>query len=396
MKNLVYLLLPLFFSFTIYAEKINLQSGDNSVTIVENKNDYVLIEYKIKNFETQPVVIGGNTYYNLFLEKHSNIFEKGDPALPLISRSLIIPDDKGVQVELLESELETIQLPVAPSKGIIYRDQDPESVPYEFSGIYQKNDFYPADQAGLGDPYILRDFRGVNIKVYPFRYNPVKQELQVLTRMLVKVSFEGKGIHNVKIRKDNNINQHFKAIYKDHFLNYDDAKYPMVGEVGRMIVISWSNFINDIIPYKDWKIEKGIQTNVYDVSAIGANTTSILNFIQSEYNLGNGLTFVQFVGDAAQIPTFTFLGGGSDPTYSVLDGSDDYPDIIIGRFSAETSAEVQTQVERTIHYERDLNTGTWLYYGTGIASEQGAGFGWNGLADWEHMDVLRTRLLNFN
>ena len=58
------------------------------------------------------------------------------------------------------------------------------------------------------------------------------------------------------------------------------------------------------------------------------------------------------VGDAAQIATPSASGGASDPSYSKLAGGDDYPDILVGRFSAETAAQVDTQVLRTIEYEQ--------------------------------------------
>ena len=396
MKKFYLPLLILLFSVHVHANTIRLQQEENRVTLLENRQDHVILEYTISQFETTTLFIDGKEYQQLQLEKNSNLFIKGDPALPYISRSIIIPDNKGVSIAIVEQQFEDLQMAVAPSKGIIYRDQDPASVPCEFSPVYQTNELYPSAQTELGDPYILRDFRGVNIKVFPFRYNPVKEQLRVCTRMVIRIDFEGKAGKNVKVRKDDKINIHFKPIYRNHFANFDETRYPTVGESGRMLVICHPGFMTDIAPYIQWKLEKGIQTDLVDVSAIGTTTTAILNFIQGEYNLGNGLTFVQFVGDDAQIPTFTYSGGGSDPTYSLLDGSDDYPDIIVGRFSAETSAEVQTQVERTVHYERDLSWGSWLHEGTGIASEQGAGVGWNGLADWEHMDVLRTRLLNFN
>jgi rubrerythrin len=64
-----------------------------------------------------------------------------------------------------------------------------------------------------------------------------------------------------------------------------------------------------------------------------------------------GLDFVLLVGDATQVATPTASGGASDPSYSKLSGSDDLPDVIVGRFSAETAEQVDTQVRRTIDYE---------------------------------------------
>jgi len=66
----------------------------------------------------------------------------------------------------------------------------------------------------------------------------------------------------------------------------------------------------------------------------------------------------------------------------------------VGRFSAENTSQVSTQVERVIHYERDVTAGeTWMQSGMGVASNQGPGD--DGEYDDEHQDVIRQKLLNY-
>ncbi|MCK4822671.1 hypothetical protein KA005_43310, partial [bacterium] len=156
-----------------------------------------------------------------------------------------------------------------------------------------------------------------------------------------------------------------------------------------------------INPYIEWKNQKGIQTEIYNISDIGADTTSIKNFIQTEYDANDGLTFVQFVGDEEHIPScmitrdFCTGPGSSDPTYALLEGNDSYPDIFIGRFSADTISDVETQVSRSIYYERDIIDGDWLHKGTGMGSAWGEGYGYLGLRDRDFIELLRVNLLNY-
>jgi len=73
-----------------------------------------------------------------------------------------------------------------------------------------------------------------------------------------------------------------------------------------------------------------------------------------------------------------------------------YPDIFVGRFSAETVAHVDTQVQRTIEYEQaghSTSMGGWNAKGMGIASSEGVGQGHYGEGDWQHMDLIRGELL---
>ncbi|GAG31482.1 unnamed protein product, partial [marine sediment metagenome] len=126
----------------------------------------------------------------------------------------------------------------------------------------------------------------------------------------------------------------------------------------------------------------------------GNNCTSIKNYIQGVYDSATDLAFVLLVGDYTQVATCTASDGASDPTYSKLAGGDDYPDIMVGRFSAETEADVNTQVERTIEYETTpATTQDWFWRGTGIGSAGGPGD--DGEYDWEHIRNIRTDLLAY-
>jgi hypothetical protein len=69
---------------------------------------------------------------------------------------------------------------------------------------------------------------------------------------------------------------------------------------------------------------------------------------------------------------------------------------MVGRFSAESTAHVDTQVLRSVEYEENAATQQdWFWRGMGIASAQGAGQGDEGQADYVHIGEIRTWLLNF-
>ena len=85
------------------------------------------------------------------------------------------------------------------------------------------------------------------------------------------------------------------------------------------------------------------------------------------------------MGDIDQIPSPRFSEGAgtnspADPYYSFMVGEDYYPDIFVGRFSAEDTTHVTTMVNRTIEYERYPNiSGDWYKKGSGFASNEGPG-----------------------
>ena len=87
---------------------------------------------------------------------------------------------------------------LAPSKGNLYRDQDPNAVPYTYGEEYITNAFFPSAEAELRAPYCVRDYRGQAVVVYPFRYNAVTKTLRVYEEIIVRVeSVSGTGINEL-------------------------------------------------------------------------------------------------------------------------------------------------------------------------------------------------------
>jgi hypothetical protein len=149
-------------------------------------------------------------------------------------------------------------------------------------------------------------------------------------------------------------------------------------------------------PFVNWKNSIGISTSIVDVATIGNNSTAIKNHITNLYNSSN-LSFVLLVGDASEVSSGSYSGGLSDAYYSTIT-ADKYPDIFVGRFSANNTAHVDTQVERTVAYEQEgheLSMGGWNTWGMGVASNQGAGAGHYGESDDQHIGLIRNELLAY-
>ena len=399
MKKMVILSgLFLLLSFSLSAELLAEGNSNNSITLLIDNDNETILEYRISEFEKNKITIEGEDWYQIRLPKEGITQDKGFPELPVLNRSIIIPDQALMAIEVFDIEFKDYAIKVAPSKGVITRDIDPAKVPYTFGNVYQEPFYYPNTIANLSEPYILRDFRGITVLTNPFAYNPVTGSLRVYTYFKVRVYNKGTDSVNTFNRSRISISRSFYTLYENHFLNWNSYRYtPVDDSYGKLLVICPTNFLSQIAPYINWKRQKGIDTELVEFSTIGTTANQLKTYIQNHYNTDNSLTFVQLVGDAPQIPTLSYSGGGSDPSFSLVAGSDNYPDIFIGRFSAQTTAEVTDQVNKSIQYEKDLNTSaTWLSKAMGIASDQGGGDqGDNGESDITHMNLIRTDLLNY-
>ena len=160
------------------------------------------------------------------------------------------------------------------------------------------------------------------------------------------------------------------------------------------------DFCNEMSDFVDWKNQKGIKTTLVPKSTAGNSASAIKDYIDNFYD-NNDLVYVLFVGDKDQIPTFTVGSGMSsgecDICYGYLSGNDSYPEIFVGRFSAQNSSHVNTAVERTINYEKYPDTGgNWYRKGLMIASNEGQGNGHDGgEGDWQHAQNMRDDLMDY-
>lgn len=378
------------------AERVVVGEGsvDLAVRLLQSGEQGTTLEIEIGSFERTPVVIDGETYYSIMLGGESNLMRAGLPDLPNICRSLVIPDDAKMEVSVLSSEYEDLPgVPVAPSKGHILRTIDPSSVPYDFNPLYERDEWFPRDLAALREPFILRDFRGIVEELNVFQYNPATQTLRVYTKMIVELRKVGPGEVNVLTDHHRDaMNTEFHKIYQNQFLNFPSALYAPVGEVGEMLIITHDAFHGAVQPLADWKNQMGMKTTIVDVSTIPNTSSAIETYIENYYN-ANNLAYVLLVGDAAQIAYPTSAGGAADPVYALI-SADHYPDLFVGRMSANTIAQAETQVERTITYERDpMGGGDWYHKGMGVGSNQGPGD--DGEYDNQHLDNIRADLLGF-
>ncbi len=389
-----------FLSPFAFASWVDLGGTGVDVSVLENTPQRIALEFRVGGFERSDVVIDGASYARITLPGEALLLEKGLPELPSVARSVIIPDDRRMELRVVESEhVDLAGLAPIPSKGNLLRNVDPAAVPWEFADFYRTGGQYPAELAFQREPYIMRDFRGTAVVASPFVYDAGSRTLRVYTRLVVELVDAGPGGANV-LQRDKAVSRHsaeFEEIYQHHFINWGGQKYNMVPETGWMLVICYDDFAAQMAPFVRWKNEMGLPTEMVLKSAIGTTSTQIKDYIQSRYSGSSSprLAYVLLVGDAAQIPTPSASGGSSDPSYSKLAGGDNYPDIFVGRFSAENASHVQTQVSKVVNYEKLplLAGNSWYPRGVGIGSNQGPGD--DGEYDYQHLNNIRTDLLDY-
>ena len=409
MKKLTILLGIILLSFSAVAQQWMPITSPRPVApithLVTSTEQTTTVTFSLEGFLQTAVATPKGTQYIITVPKMASMLEEGAPDLPLFAIPVLIDDEAKMEVRIDDSKYKDFEnIEIAPSKGNLSREVDPASVPFRYGEMYSQNAFYPASQAQLDQPYILRDFRGQNIIVYPFAYNPVTKTLRVYTHLVLTMSqTKEKGINpKLSLKKGQaHLSPETEAMYTHRFVNYRDkaAKYSFVADEGSLLVICPDRFLDAMQPFVDWKNMSGRPTTMVSLSEIGGNNTDLIkSYILNCYNNPDeNLCYVLLVGDYADLTPKAMSGGASDIWFGQLEGNDYYPEVFVGRFSAETVTDVQNQVTKVIYYERDITAqANWLDKGIGIGSSEGAGSGHNGgESDYQHIEYIRDTLLHY-
>ncbi|MBW7877022.1 MAG: hypothetical protein H3C47_13660 [Candidatus Cloacimonetes bacterium] len=363
-----------------------------SVNVTRTAKQQVTVT--VPGYDLKTVEVEGQKYSVVTMAEFPGLTEAGNPDVPRVAANFLIPDGMVPTANVVDSEFVDIQLehPLISSKGHMTRDVNPETVPYTFSDVYQKDAFFPEMvMASVSEPFTMHNVDGVNIHFNFFQYNPVTKVL----RIHKNVTLEMDNSVPVTRTAPKSVPSFIGHALERSFINYEVMQEPLnlhnTDETGRMVIITHDDFADAMKPFVDWKTKSGMTVKMVKMSEVGTTAEDIKAFVQGEFDAG-GLSFLHLVGDVEQIPTLrgTVERAHSDQSYGLLAGNDWFLDIIVSRFSAKTADQVAYQVSKTVNYESKPEVGAaWYKMGMGIASNEG------NPPDWDYADKLREGLMAF-
>ena len=410
MKKVLFSLLFVALSAMTFAQQWTGISKSNptspEVTLISSSEKQVVVDFSLGGFYLTSVSTPNGTQQIVSVPKMAAMLEAGAPDLPQFPVPAIIGDLAEMEVSVLKSEFTDYpNVEIAPSKGNLSRQVDPKTVPYTYGPMYSQDAFYPEAQATLETPYIIRDFRGQNIMVKPFTYNPTTKTLRVYHNLTIAMRKVNDNGENPKLNRNRSgkLDPEMKQAYNHRFINFGEnaTKYNFVDDRGEMLVICADQFMDGMQDFVAWKNQSGRPTTMVSLTEVGGNNgNAIKSYITDLYNdPSRNLQFVLFVGDYDHITPHPFTAGYSteysDNWYGQVEGTDHYEEVLIGRFSVQNDAHLANQVNKVIYYERDMPEGlTWVNKGLGIGAI-GAGSGHFGEDDYQHIDLIRDTLEHY-
>ncbi len=411
-RTLLLTALFLVFSFMGFAQEWHGITSDSPTkmkkTLVSSTENEIVVNVNLDGFYTQSVTTPNGKQVEVNVDGMAFELEAGAPQLSYAVIPVMIGDMAEMNVAVVNStyvDYENVE--VAPSKGNFSRQINPEDVPYTYGEMYSQNAFWPAAQATLNAPYIIRDFRGQNIVVRPFAYNPVTKTLRVYTSMTIVMNKVSDNGENQKVARKSNtikVDPEQKAMYSQRFINFNETSktYTFDEDYGEMLIICADQYMSNLQPLVEWKNQSGRPTTLVSVTTAGGNNIeNIKTYVTNFYNdPAHNLEFLLLVGEYSDITPKNYGSGSGGTCYSdnylgKIEGNDDYLEVLVGRFSVANAADADLQVLKTIYYERDVQAGAaWGNKGMGIGY-YGAGSGHYGEDDYQHIDLIRDKLLAY-
>ncbi len=333
------------------------------------------------------------------LQNASVLMVKGAPALPFYAVPLAIDADGEWQAEMIDSSFsEMSPLLISPSRGNLKRNQDISQIPYTKGAVYSEDAFYPSRLLSSSQPYILRSVRGISIQVMAAQYHPIDRVLRTYQRVVFKLKRVGASGLNPLPSAASQLKSsvEWSRILNRHFLSVPaHLKYNQTIDDGNMLIVCHNDpaFLSEMQAFVRWKTERGMKVQMITYNQAGGSAAALKAYIQNHF-ISEAWSFVLLVGDAQQIPPSYITAGPSDQWFADVVGNDHYPDLLIGRFSANNPAELATQVKRSIWYEKDIQASAqYLANAIGIASNEGPGD--DNQMDWEHQRAIMNQLTSY-
>jgi hypothetical protein len=355
-------------SFTLEASEVKLNSNSNDIRITENTSQGFRVSLSFSEFNTLDVKTAKGIFTRIIVPSYARSGVFGYPELPVKSDLIEIPVNADVQVRIINFDVKEYKLndlgidyPLMPNQPPVAKTGEPVEFIYE-KNAYKVNAFSPVEIASVE---FLGTMRGVNIgrlDILPVQYNPVTGMIRVYENLEIEVTFENADLPATELNKQIYSNHYFSPVFNS-LLNYREpentgrenfSRYPI-----KFVIVADPMFEAQLQPLIEWKIRKGFTViEAYtDDPNVGTTTFQIKAYLQSLYDNATpedpAPTFVLFVGDIAQVPTWTGQAAGhvTDLYYCEYTG-DYFPEIFYGRYSAQNTAQLQPQIDKTLMYEQ--------------------------------------------
>jgi len=320
--------------------------------------------------------------------------ETGQPIIPFANLNVLIPPSSEItNIEILESKRTEIAgeyflCPAQPPRPISFEGEIPFVSPDE--ATYQLATEYPQKIDEIIPSGNKSEFRIGGVFLYPLQYIPKERKLILYEKLKIKINYEENRYEVGSLTQSQK--QLFKTEIKDLVINPEniEAFSPQVKVTDNpdidYIILTSTTLEPRFASLVNWLKKTGFLTETRTTSWVSTNYTGrdlqekIRNFVR-DYFTNHGLKYILLAGDHSIIPSrqaravvgsdvgdipsdlyyldlqWSWDGNNNnifgETTYDTVDF---YYDLYGGRWSFETTAEVDTMIRKFMTYVKNPDT----------------------------------------
>jgi hypothetical protein len=387
-RHVLLLVISLLIAFTVYGQQAgrvykyhfngDLQKGN----IISGRESF-LIDYSLSELTIEGLTNSHGDFYKISIPGHTPTSDPGKPELPVFSRLISIPENSTVSIRISDIKTEVLSPSVNNFKGMLFPRQPGAVKDFQ----QQKTDFVIDKTEYLRRGYIKADtvkieFLGkvrnrqlATVQIYPVRYNPSSNEIEVIKSMKVEIDFTPvKGSASTSLQNNSIL---FNQSAGTGLLNYNpsDLVKGYSDQPVKMIIVTDPAFKKNLEPYLKWKTQKGFKlTTLYTgTGGVGSSFVQLKDTLTKIYRSATSDNpapeYLLIIGDVNRIPKSDGTNNISDMYYGEFDGNGDYiPDMYIGRLPVADTTELKTVIGKIIQYEKFQFADTNKYYNRALVT----------------------------
>lgn len=331
---------------------------------------YTEFSYSFEGAYVYDFAIRNNALQGVRMNGAAVIREVGDPELPIYIDMLIASHESNI--ELVDAEyVDYHGFEIRPATAIASKKNDKEGVDLTYSGVYEKDEYYPKNNVTLLRKHTYRSIPYVSLQVSPIQYNPITKSLRCCKSLTYRVytdnrvmSYDSKDYKTLRNVLGN-------QTYEDKTTkNSSPMKIHAAPSDGNSVekkttcdylIVTTDRFKTPVEKFVRWKTIQGHRCKILSKSS-WTDCDEVLSQIKKVYNSDKPEYFL-IVGDVEDVPSYHIPLNStyylSDLPYTILSETYQdteeyyiYPDMYHGRISVSNEYEANVVVDKIINYER--------------------------------------------
>jgi len=357
MKKTAYL--ALFFVLMCVYVSASMVEEAKPLTVLSQNPSGIQMSLKTNGLSFSDVSVNGDLMQRPQLKNFNYPTDETAPAIPFYSMTIAIPARGDYSITVNERNIKSIEnIKVAPV--------DEDSFGFGLAS-YQPQGIYPQRLLEYSEPSILRDFRIIQLNLYPLQWDASSREMRLAEDLDINITFNDQASIN-EMDAYTGYSPIFEKLYASTLANFDYYRMDRQTPVHPVIQIihghsTDASFQQKLAGFVAWKRQKGYTVNVASTQVSGSSNTAIKNYLAAQYaNPATKPDFVILLGDVTgsyAIPawneTLSSYNGEGDYPYTHLAGNDLLGDVYIGRISAENFSQLDVLINKIYAYEKNIN-----------------------------------------